>query len=274
MSAIVLTCAEVDDLRDLYVLGALGADEADAVEEHLSGCPNCTRKVSASWEAAQLLRRAVGSREPDPAVRASLLDAIASEQEEDDQKIKILVPPPRRRLHVPWDNVRWAAAAAAVPLLISGWLATQVFALRGEIGNTERVLAQTQQTGFQAADVLGKAVEHGGAMVAMIGTEQAPTATGSLYYVPGDRQGVLMVSGLPKLNRGEVYQLWLVSGQENMSGGTFYCDADGNGMLVVKAPMALTSVDALRITVEPRGGSASPAGMRYMWGRTQQAQAT
>lgn len=92
--------------------------------------------------------------------------------------------------------------------------------------------------------------------------------------MPGERAGVLMVSGLPKLNKGEVYQLWLLSGSETVNGGTFYCEPDGSGMLVVKAPMPLLSVEGLRITVEPHGGSASPAGDRYMWGRMEKPRAT
>jgi anti-sigma factor RsiW len=263
-----MICAEVEELRDLYVLGALSAPEADGVEEHLQSCRACTERVAQSWQAAQLLRQAVVQRSPEDRARAGLLDAIAHEQEQDEleQKIKVLPLRPRRDFHIPWRSVRWAAAAAVGPLLVSGWLAAQVVALQGQVAATERAREQSFQTAQHAADVLGKAVEHGGRMVALVGTEMAPTASGTLYYTPDDRDAVLTVSGLPKLNKGEVYQLWLLAGPDSMNGGTFYCEPDGTGMLVVKAPMPLTSVQGFRITNEPHGGNTAPAGNRYLWG--------
>lgn len=260
-----MNCNDVEEVRDLYVLGALSAEEADGVEEHLATCRECSQRVAQSWEAAQLLRRVVRQRQPDASVRVGLLDAIAREQEEEaDGKIKVLTALPRREFHFPWRSVRWAAAAAVVPLLVSGWLAAQVVALQGQVSTSERTLEQTRQTSQHAADVLGKAVEHSGKMAALVGTDEAPTATGTLYYMPEERDAVLIVSGMPKL-KGEVYQLWLLSGGESMSGGTFYCDPDGSGMLVVKAPMPLTGVQGLRITSEPHGGNTAPVGKRYLW---------
>ena len=52
-----------------------------------------------------------------------------------------------------------------------------------------------------------------------------------------------------------------------MSGGMFYLEEDGRGMLVIKAPMALDSVDQMRVTIEPRGGSGEPRGSPYLWAR-------
>lgn len=270
-----MICSDVEELRDLYVLGALSTAEADGVEEHLATCDECTARVAQSWEAAQLLRRAVGQREPDLGVRAGLLDAIAREQEEEpEEKIKVLPPRltwgtqrrPWRELHFPWRSARWAAAAAVVPLIVSGWLASQVVALQAQVAAAERAREQVLHTGRQATEVLGKAVEGGGRMVALMGTEMAPTATGTLYYKPGDREAVLTVSGLPRLNPGEVYQLWLVAGSDSMNGGTFSSEPDGTGMLVLRTPMPWTSVQGFRITSEPHGGNTTPSDKRYLWG--------
>jgi anti-sigma-K factor RskA len=268
-----MNCAEVEDLRDLFVLGTLTADEADAVEEHLIDCRECRSRIDESWQAAQVLRRAVGQHDPSPAVRAALFEAIGRELEE-ERKITLLPARAPRRVHVPWRAARAAAIAASVPLLVSGWLVVQVLNLQNQVATAERARTQTLQTGFTAMEVLGKAVEHGGGMASLRGTDMAPTASGTFYFMPGEREAVLMVSGLPKLTKGQVYQLWLVHGDETMTGGTFYCEPDGSGMLVVKAPMPVTAVDALRITAEPHGGSAAPAGDRYLWGTMEKPRAT
>ncbi len=261
-----MICDAIEEVRDLYVLGALATDEEDEVEEHISECRACAALVAESWQAAQLLRRAVAMRDPDPNTLATLQETLTHEQQENDEaKIKVLPPRPRRRIHIPRESVRWAAAMAVVPLLATVWIGSQLVILQNHVAATERTLEQTWQNGMRAADVMGKAIEHGGRMAALVGTQEAPTAAGTFYYMPGDREGVLIVSGLPKLHAGDVYQLWLLAGAESLNGGTFHSESDGSGLMVVKAPIPLVSVQGLRITSETHGGNASPAGKRYLW---------
>ena len=43
-----MTCAQVEDIAGIYVLGALEDVEAAAVSVHLASCPEATRR-SLSW---------------------------------------------------------------------------------------------------------------------------------------------------------------------------------------------------------------------------------
>ena len=254
-----MNCAEVEQLRDLFVLGALESDEAEAVEEHVSECADCTARIAISWQAVQLLRLTVPTRQPEPTGRRHLREALGPEA---PRAIAHRAPTFWRS----WRPLQMAAIVAVLPLLSSLWLASQVLALQQQMQANQVALERSWQTGQHATEVMGKAIEHGGAVTTLIGTEMAPAASGSFYYMPGDRDAVLVVAGLPKPEPGHVYQLWLVSGQERMNGGTFYLEDDGAGMLVVKSPAPLANVQSLGITVEPRGGSTTPAGRRYMWG--------
>ena len=114
---------------------------------------------------------------------------------------------------------------------------------------------------------MAKAIQRGGDMVRVEGAEMAPAASGMLYYARNENQGVLVVRELPQLPQDQVLQCWLMSGEKRMSGGTFYREEDGRGILVVKSPMALDSVDGIRVTSEPRGGSSEPRGSPYLWAR-------
>ncbi|MSQ23246.1 MAG: hypothetical protein EXR58_01645 [Chloroflexi bacterium] len=257
-----MICADVEELRDLYVLGALSTEEGDAVEEHVSECADCTRRIAISWRAAQLLRQAVPGRLPAPTARRQLFDALGRDQ----SLVDFSAVPRSTRPTSPWRNLQLAAAIAVAPLIACVWLASQVLALQGQVHSTQTALERSWQTGQHAAEVMGKAIERGGAMTSLIGTEMAPTAAGSLYYMPGDKEAVLVVTGLPPLQPGQVYQVWLNSGRERVSGGTFYLEEDGASMFVVKAPTPLAGIQSLGITNEPRGGSLNPAGQRYMWG--------
>lgn len=263
-----MNCAEVEELRDLYVLGALTSQEADDVEEHVSDCPDCTARIARSWQGAQLLRQAVPERQPAASSRRLLREALENEP-------STRVRPPdaggRPGFWQSWRPLQLAAVVAFLPLAASVWLSTQVLTLQRDLQSNRVALVNSWQTGQHAADVLGKAIERGGTLTSLAGTEMAPAASGRFYYMPDERDGVLVVNGLPRLDPGQVYQLWLVSDQGRASGGTFYLEDDGAGMLVVTSPMTLGSVQSLGITIEPRGGSPSPAGSRYMWGTLKSA---
>jgi hypothetical protein len=266
-----MTCPEVEELIDLYVIGALPYGEAREVAAHLDGCPGCRALMERATEVAQLLGISVEQHEPSPALRSRIL-ALAHGGENATPAVTSASGPPAwwgafLNWLSPSHPVRMAAAFAVVPLVLSGWLAIQVMQLRSEVHSSETALATSWQTSQTAAEIMGKAMEHGGSMANLQGTEMAPDASGMLYYAASEGEAVLVVRGLPELSRGHVYQCWLMSGERRMNAGTFYRETDGRAMLVIKSPMPLESVEAVGVTEEPHGGSMEPRGERYVWGR-------
>jgi anti-sigma-K factor RskA len=263
-----MTCAEVEELIELYVIGALPPEEAREVALHLDSCTGCRDLERHAAEVAQVLRLGVVQVEPSPTLRTRVAAAVratpvasrgASGRRSPWRVIADWV--------VPGHPVRLVATLAIAPLLLSGWLAFQVMQLRSAMESTETALINSWETSQEAAAIMGKAMERGGSMVSLQGMEMSPEASGMLYYMPSENEGVLVVRGLPGLNKGNVYQCWLVSGERRVSGGTFYPEGDGRALLVVKSPMPLESVDAVGVTQERHGGSPEPAGQRYVWGR-------
>ena len=262
-----MTCAEVEELIELHVIGALPRAEGREIVAHLEGCPNCRRLETRARETAQLLRLGVEELEPSPALRSRIRALVGATA--DVRRIHARRPSPWRSL-IAWLSpapVRAAVAVALIPLLLSAWMAFQVVQLRSQVQATERALVNSWQTSQTAAEILGNALARGGAMAPVTGTDMAPEASGMLYYAPSEQEGVLVVRGLPELSRGSVYQCWLAKGDQRMNAGTLYRERDGRAMLVVKSPMPLDSLDAVGVTVEPQGESIEPRGQRYMWGR-------
>ena len=264
-----MNCAEVQELIELHALGALPREEALDVRAHLRECAECRAHGEASRRMAQLLRLTPLELDPPAGLRERVLAAARAELRADEPAGQATAGVVRGRLAWLFARPvgRWAAAAAVVPLVLSGWLALQMMTMRAEMESTTRTLNETWRTAQDATEFLGKVVEAGGEMTPLQSTAMAPAATGALYHMPGESKGVLLVQGLPEPAPGMVYQCWLWRGEERMSGGTFYREDDGRGMLVVNAPMPLRSLDVLRITEEPHGGSAEPRGQSYLWGR-------
>ncbi len=93
--------------------------------------------------------------------------------------------------------------------------------------------------------------------VALRGTPDAPQAHGTLHLVGPAAD--LVVSGLPKLPEGKVYQLWHIGGNkipvpQNLFGQDSAGDLHGSDR--IKSPVAANHIFA--ITMEPAGGSRKP----------------
>jgi len=264
-----MTCPEVEELIDLYVIGALTREEGREVAVHLDGCPGCRAIEARVREVAQLMRLTVEQPDPSPALRSRIL-ALAQAEAGATPVIALGSGPPWWRAFLGWLSpapVRMAAAFAVIPLVLSAWLAVQVVQLRSEMRSTETALAHSWETSQNVAEIIGRAMQHGGQTVNLQGMERAPDASGMLYYAPSEGEAVLVARGLPELSQGKVYQCWLQSGERRMNAGTFYRENDGRALVVIKSPMRLDAVEAVGVTEEPHGGSTEPRGDRYIWGR-------
>lgn len=282
-----MNCAEVDQNRELHVVGALPWDTAEDLEAHLADCPSCREAVSRSWEMAKMLRLAVPATDPPESLRRRVLAAASADTAaEPDPQIpssprlpvspshRSPVSPSSRRFSVPHLSPRltWAAAAATLPLMLSGWLAFQVTALQQEVHSVAQASARSQTTNEMTAEVFLKGMASGGAWAAVNGAEMAPAARGRLYYVLNDGgEAVLFCEGLPPLPRDQAYQVWLMRGQERLSAGMIYPEEGAKLVLVIRAPLPVGEFDAVGVTSEPRRGSAEPSSSNYLWGRVKRS---
>lgn len=100
----------------------------------------------------------------------------------------------------------------------------------------------------------------------LAGTETIPQAHGQLIANPGEDTAVLIVSGLPPLQPGLVYQFWLVQEGQLRRAGEFTVDQSGLGLLQVTTDTAVGSYDAMGISVEPANSSGDSSNEMIMLG--------
>lgn len=215
------------DLTGAYALDALGDEERDRFERHLEECGACRREVEELRRTAARLG-SVEHASPSPHLRRRVLTAIESMPQDDAADPRPVRPGWRR-----W----WLAAAAA---LLVGVIAIGV-AVGLSRGGADAVMHEV----MASADAR---------MVELSGT-----AGGSarFLYAPSQQRGVLVATDVPAVAEDEAYQVWLIGPAGELPAGLFRPD-QGEATLVVEGDLA--SARLMGVTVEPRGGAATPTG--------------
>lgn len=156
-------------------------------------------------------------------------------------KARVMEGLPRRRWRVPGIL---AAAALLVAMLLSG-------AYVALLGGTDTLA--------------------GGASLSP--TELAPEASGEvrLEESDGNVQVALDVSGLPRLQPDEYYELWFVKGDQRISGGGFTVDDRGRATVTMNAPSAADGYPAVGITREESPGDPRPSPTKVLGGELRRA---
>jgi hypothetical protein len=215
-----------------YLLGALPDLEREAFERHVMGCSTCRDEVERLRPAAEALPRSVPQLSAPIGLKRSLMRIV--EAESGDGKSALA------RLR------RWATARLLPSRPAMAWV------------GAASVLAAGVLVGFGTAALL----DGGDARKLTAAIDETRLAQGSAsLLVPEDEGGrpVLSVHGVPPLpseESAEVYQLWLVRGNEVIPSSLLSVSADGSGAAAI--PDDLDEVDAVWVTRERPGGARAP----------------
>lgn len=225
----------VHELLPAYALECLDTEEASRVAEHLASCAECRAELVAYQTVAGRLALGAPDALPPAHLKNRLLAQVQAPQ----------AAPARAPIRTRWQRAAVAWGLAALVLLVALVATNLWWWLRyGGPG--------VGPAGLQA--------------VAMAGTERAPRATGTLLITADGEYGTLIVDGLPALDPGLGYQLWLIRDGQRVSGGVFAVNDEGYGVLEVSSHEPLASFTAFGVTIEPEGGSPGPTGDKVLDG--------
>jgi len=232
------------ELLPAYALGGLEAEEAIQVAEHLTVCPACRAELVPYQAVADQLALAVPDAVPPAALKQQLLAHLQTPQ-----------TAPASAARQSW----WQRMAGLFRRAAPVWgVATLVLLVVLAISN----LWWWQWSNGQEAVTTSGGMQ----VVAMVGTDAAPDAVGTLVISEDGEYGTLVVDGLPALDRAHQYQLWLIRDDQRASGGVFSVNPEGYGALPISSPDPLSSYPSFGITIEPMGGSPGPTGDKVLGG--------
>lgn len=224
------------DLLPAYALGALDSEEAMQVEKHLLGCMICRAESKSLENIGDGLSLCLTAAVPSSDLKDRLIQRV--------RRAQPLTRTPRRssveRLLPVWGLVSLCLIVALAGFNLSLWQ------------RLNQAEVNTSPEGMRA--------------VALGASNISSKATGFVIISPDGRNGALIVDGLPPLDEGFQYQVWLVREGQRTSGAVFSTDEDSYSGMRIRAPGSLLQYSAVAITVEPSGGSPQPTGVEVLSG--------
>ena len=223
--------AELRELLDAYVLGALDAEEAAAVAAHLDSCEGCRAAVATGRRVADALPAALELASPlrvHPSVKRRVVAAVQG---------------PARPRH--FRPLLWPVAAVAALLM---FVASTVYA--AHLQAEQQDLAVTVRT--ETLNKLGATLSQPDQLRVLEVLDSSSTmkralrpvdpqlpsfqdSYGKLWTRSDDADVVVMVNRLPRPLPGQRYELYLTSSGRTIDAGALKLDADGFAMLLYRA---------------------------------------
>ncbi len=225
-----------------YALGALDAEDVNALEAHLRTCESCRTELAEYRAISDSLLTAVPQRQPSAALRKRLQSQLPSAQRK------------AARPRFSWSFGQLAMGAALVVLLFMNLFS----------------FLQMRQIRLQQAGLLQqlKTNQFALSMLAYPSTQAFPISaenlSGSVLLDRARNTVALVMWHLPDLGEEQTYQIWLIEPDgHRVSAGLFRPQVDAAYTTQpVYAKQDISSFTGVGVTIEPAGGSDQPTGPR------------
>lgn len=257
-----ITGEQNQETAALYALGALTQHEARSFEAHLiEGCPVCQSELNLFEEVTESLALSQEELAPPPYLRDVLTARIAREDHKKRSNIAAFEP---RTVQSPAiaqparsgvaSYIFWALAASLLVATMASFLAWRQARVESDSLRQDLARAQAGAAGGPSR------------VINLEGQAAASGASAKIYWDVEAKKWAVTAK-LPPPPAGKVYQLWLVKPEAKISAGLLDVDRSGHGFKVVDVPATVGDLDAVAITLEPRGGSSQPTMPIYAVGK-------
>jgi anti-sigma-K factor RskA len=254
----------IEELLPFYALDALTEEEKELVESYLAEHPEARLQLQELQPGASALPYAVAPVEPPGRVKEALMKRVASDVQERSRSSVGAVSSARVQKEPAQRGSRFenifrvlSLGAAAIAVIWAFVLNAQVGLLQGQVDSLNEQVAAQSQSIDDMAKTLFQLNETDVITVSLKSTREQSRPLGQLIANPKDKSAVVVISGLPPLEPGKTYQVWLI-GDAPVSAGLLTVDENGRSVLIITSEESIDSFKALGISIEPEGGSAQP----------------
>lgn len=246
-----------------YVLGELSSTRREILEQHLrTGCHLCMMELAETEEALHGLALVLPASAPPPGVRHEVMTKTAA-------TIHPGAAEERRSNYSPFQRslFGYTSLFLIIAILAGFWIYSEnlittidsqgvrIVGLRDELRQKEELLAVLQAPRIE--------------VVTMAGVRQT-SAYGRIIWDPAKKVALFQASNLPSIPEDKDYQLWIIRKKKPEPAGVFAVRDEKDRSTVFKVlgwnVPRRKDADAFAVTLEPKGGLASPSGQMYLIG--------
>jgi len=220
---------EAEELLGAYALDALTGDERQRLEEHFRSCDEHRDAAADLGGIVPQLALTVEDRDPSPALRRRIMDAVSAEPSQPVAVVPLLPSRPPSTMTGPrvGRRPRWVLRPVALAVAGALLLALAAGAVIGRLtGPNAATIAYTFQ---------GDAT-------------RAPGAQARLVYFKDQQAAVVAATGLPRLASGQVYEMWLIKDGVPVDEGI---GSSTDGQLAARMTGDVSQFQQFAITIEP-----------------------
>ena len=231
-----MTCQELNEMFELYALGALEPAEKAEIDDHLArGCENCSQALSAALALNAGVFTLAPAVKPRGRLKRRLLTSVG--------------------VHYPGWGWVWALGAACL-LLVAAWLGIEERNRTYELADARRALLESDQQRDRLTQAL-QFLSDPATRPASFGRGQTAPPRGYVFLHP--QMGVLLIaSNLPAAGPGETYEMWVIpKGGAPRPAGLFQSDGM-RALYILNGPVDVSMIGTVAVTLEPAAGSAAP----------------
>jgi anti-sigma-K factor RskA len=244
-------------ILEAYALGELSETERSEVEKNLARYPELREELALIEEAQEKLLMQAAIRP-----RAEVKDKLFAKFDEGKKEAKVI------SIHTPstanpW---QWVAAAAVTVAVVASYVA---FDYRSQLADTKNQLAEAQATNQRIAEQYNRVNQRLDQIetdlditsnpefnrIAMTSPAAVPDGSqATVYWNQKTNEVYLDIQRLKEISKDNQFQLWAIIDGKPVDAGVF--DADMAGLIKMKK--IGTGAAMFAVTIEPRGGKASP----------------
>ena len=230
----------MNDVYELYVLGVLEPDAAQAIDEHLGDqCDYCLQHLHDAVLTTSGMAALAETRKPPKHLRRRVLESVT-----------------RLPSLTAWKFWVGALIAASVVMLsIVAWAMQSARTLRDQVAGLTQERDQLQSVVTLLSKPETKTVQFGIADNRPHGRVFL-NANGGVVFVGTD---------LPQVATDRTLELWVIpKNGAPQAAGIFRPTAQGNSVNVWNQPVDMAQIQAVAVTVEPAQGSAKPTTQPFL----------
>lgn len=239
-----------------YFNNELTEEDKEQFERHLETCGDCKEEIEELKLLTEDLPYSSEPVEPPEGMKDRVLSAAFAAEPNPEQEESKVVSLEGQRKEDPDEKItkpnrsnqqRWIMRGLAAALTAS--LIGNVFALTSE---EESV---SEPPAFESTDQVNQRVN-------LQGESTSASATAAMIRQNDSQLLTLQAEQLEPLQGEEVYQVWLLEGEQPYRAGTFVANQDGEGAVAFSMDRLPSDIewDAVAISKEPNSKSQTPQG--------------